>query len=239
MRPRWNSSHSRNYKKIPAFLKKKETWRSKKALKDLQHFLFFPPPFSLHKFISFFGANNFDDPPHLNLINSKQKKVSYLFGVKNMIIIQGHAIPVTIGWCSNNTHVVGISPTRGKWINRPFFFPNDLSQKRPSLLAKTHGRLFFLTLRIRWVIHTHTQVQALAFNKNKSEKAFLWTKRSPRECNSNWPMLPFPPLLVVLHSCRLFNGKNFEFFSCPRGLYRQASSGHILNLFIRFDHFHH
>jgi hypothetical protein len=45
-------------------------------------------------------------------------------------------------------------------------------------------------------LSTHTQVQALAFNKNKSEKAFLWTKRSPRECNSNWPMLPFPPSLL-------------------------------------------
>lgn len=88
-------------------------------------------------------------------------------------------------------------------------------------------------------LSTHTQVQALAFNKNKSEKAFLWTKRSPRECNSNWPMLPFPPSLLSYTAAGYSMEKNFEFFFCPRGLYRQASSGHILNLFIRFEHFHH
>lgn len=134
--------------------------------------------------------------------------------MKNIIIIQGHAI-VTIGWCSNNTHVVGISPTRGKWINRPFFFSKWFITKTTITFGQNSWSILDVENPLGYP-HTHTS-SSVGFNKNKSEKAFLWTKRSPRECNSNWPMLPFPPSLLSYTAAGYSIEKILNFFLVLEG----------------------
>lgn len=155
MRPRWNSSHSREGNLKNSGAKKKQHGGLHGGLKKPSRisgifFFFSLGTFSLQNF--FWSKSILTIIPTSQFDNFKR---AYLFGVKNIIIIQGHAI-VTIGWCSNNTHVVGISNTRQMNFEPGLFHGWFSTDDRHFWSKLMVDFLFGLTLRIRCVKYPHS-----------------------------------------------------------------------------------